>query len=888
MAKITTLADLTPTPDEIPPNPYPLSDKTEKSFTTILKIHGANKHNGTIVPAPLDKDSKYPAKGVLFKADYPPHKRWSMKKFTSWLESGQLEMKEYDFGCLVSGGFAVLDFDCERDWEWFIKEFPTFNPEEYFITQNVSKHNCSCPKDQEEHTYHIWFLKDDMFSEKHKATPCLEGTHIDFLRDAYATGTPCVIKLPNGIGARKWLHKPKDKIIKPLPKIISEYFGDNWRLTKKEKALLDRSFKYIELCEIIPANDVSSQNAEQIIGELKNVGHTFDVVLEIITSYRNNNSFGDRVGVGTTKHTIEQHNAWVRQCYDAHEPRAGTTTIEIMANADKFKKTEIQDKWLNRLGDTFTLKYLTDVKFNCENPDDRNRLVERYYNKFFITTTGEKKPRILQKVFHKDGTLKDMIHIQDKTSFIDACGIKMLFGGEKTAQNSSKWWYENHKASTSFTRCVFKTYGIKPTQSVHTPNEFNVFSGYKMKYVKDYNKPENDHLGDAIEFHIRNVLCWDGKGKGDGKNCCNEPLYDFYRAWLYKLIVLGERTKVGLVHYSRDKGTGKSMFSESLYKYVIGEAYSIQCATFTKTMKDTFSDYFEECVLAVIEELPEFAGKMGEAWDMIKSLTTDDRMTSRKFMTAPDQASVFINLIINTNHWGSISSDWLDRRAQANRINNFYRDKTLYFSKLDNAFSYEGWENYIHRKLIKDFHQFSTVKVMPHSSLMVDTPYRNEIMARGNDSVIYFFQDLFYQIADEDGSFSTLIGKHISISGLFEKFREWKQSLGIDEKFYNTQPSFEKALLNKFEIEIKDLTRKEKVGYKLEQQLNAKSTPKVIKTRLGRTIVFDEKTISQFVNTIKDRTHHSTGDIDEDEVASFNMTNVKYGSSLYPEDGLGI
>ena len=852
-----------PNPDAHPA-PYPVSAEVKQHLKIFKKMNRVNREQGgSVVLVPLDKKNKRPAEGVLFSRSngYPAHKMWSEKKLDAWHSDGRLELKDYEWGVLFSGAIGVLDFDCERDWDWFRKEFPDLDLSQYFVSSNKSKHSCGCPADTDETTYHIWFLRDSIWDDKKNSTPCLDDRHIDYLRDSHEHGTPHVLKIPTGTNARRWEHKPKDYFVIPLPKKVTDFFGKHWRLTKKEKLLQNRNYKFLELCETIPADNITSQNAEKIIKELKNSGHTLEVVSEQILRVRNDNSYGDRVGVGTQQFTLEQHNDWVKKIYDSHtELDYTTTTISVLARVSP-KAMEITAKWLGRYGQEFDINYLTDLKFNTEG-DELARLCKKYYNKWFMITTGDKKPHVWFKKFNKDGTLQEIQHFQDKTSFLDYCGIKLTFPGEKNAKNSAQWWFENHKGDTSKDKIVFKPFGILPQSSNPVPHsQYNIFAGYKMKYVKSYSNPTNDSLGDAIEFHIRNVLCWDGVTAG-GKHCCNEELYDFYRAWLYKFIVLGERTKVGLVHFSKDKGTGKSMFSESLLRDVIGENYAIQCSTFTKTTKDTFSDYWEDCCLAVIEELPEFAGKNGEAWDYIKSLTTDDIMTSRKFMTAPDKANIFINLILNTNHWGSISSDWLDRRAQANRISNHYKGDHKYFSKLAKSFSYEGWENFIHRKLINDYHQFSTVKVIPHSNNMVDTPYRNEIMSRGNDSVIYFFQELFNHLSVGDSDYVKITDKVFTLNGLFTKFQEYKSSQNIDEAFYNTQQSFEKALVNKFEINIKDRTKKTKE--KLEE-LNKLHTPTLTKTRLGRAIVMDEITIKNILRVIKTKTHQAVADIPEEQ-----------------------
>jgi len=260
---------------------------------------------------------------------------------------------------------------------------------------------------------------------------------------------------------------------------------------------------------------------------------------------------------------------------------------------------------------------------------------------------------------------------------------------------------------------------------------------------------------------------------------------------------------------------------------------------------------------ALWEEMPETSSDkdIKAGWDFIKALITEDKMTSRKFMTAPDKMDIHTNLIINTNHFYSIPPFIPVRRSQVNRVSPHKIGDNDYFTPLVRAIdSFEGWENFIHRYIIKDFHQFSHIQVQPNESFMIETQYRKELMARGNDAVIYFFKELLDALSSGgDEPFANVMGKTLTLSGLFERYKLHKIEHNIEFDSCKNVTDFEKKIMTKFEINIRALVKKGK-PVKLEEGLSAQATPKVVKTRMGKGIVIDEHFIKQVQDVVKHKT----------------------------------
>ena len=863
MPNIHTIHDQTTSNNNTPITPTPYEFRKSKDWTKHLefwiKVKTANDDVGVILPVPLRKGTKRVESGIKFAISHPSGERWNMSKVNKWIKNKVYHKTDIDLGILFEGGIAVLDFDCCKDYQWFIDNF-NINPNEYIITRNLSKHNCKC-ETTEEYTYQLYFKKDDFFDNKKNACPCIydtggeEVSNIDYLRDS-VEGTPHVAKVYAEGCNREVIHCPTDMRIKELGAVIGHYFKGKWVRTKRDILMGNRNMKYVELVESIAPKDISGKDMEFIVRELVGVGIDPEIIINITLEVRNKSPYQNRIGDGPSKeYTEEEHLRWVQGIIDTNQPdgQRRTSTIIRLARSNVGNFTTIEQKWLDQYGTEFCVSYLHDLKLNITDENERGKKVLAYYNHFFVMTAGMKKNSIWYRKYNTQGHIIDIGEFQDKSSFLEFSGIDMICFENGKPTNTAKWWFKEKRIT--YDRVVFQPYGLKRSNKiVIPPNVFNTFQGYNMKFVPNYNKTEFDSYGDLINEHIRKVLCWNGKGVDE----VNEELYQFYRGWIHKVVVLGERTHVALVHYSKGMGTGKSLFSSGLMKHVFGEHVCMLNSCFNKMIKDQFTDYWDTNVLTTLEEMPETSSDkdIKAGWDFIKALITEDKMTSRKFMTAPDKMDIHTNLIINTNHFYSIPPFIPVRRSQVNRVSPHKIGDNEYFAPLVRAIdSFEGWENFIHRYIIKDYHSFSYIQVLPNESFMIETQYRKELMARGNDAIIYFFKELMEGLSDGSANpFEKVIGKHITLTAMFERYRNYKIENNIEFDSCKNVQDFEKKLMTKFEINIKPLVGIKKNATKLEEGLSAIHTPAVVKTRMGKAIVIDAHFIKQVQDVVKHKT----------------------------------
>jgi len=878
-----------------PRGAYPKDKDYYKNIKLWFKIAEANKDIGIISVMPTqsvaskrgvadirDEDNKVITWGVRSAVDRPAFQLWNNDKMREWCKTEgknppPIESGDYGIATLVSGGIGVLDFDCEKDWNWFLEYFH-LDLEKYIITSNVSKHNCGCDSSEDEKTYHLWFKIDDYFNVPDtRVVRCIyngDGTddadrrHIDFLQQA-RNGTPQVVKIPSSQDARRFISKPEDLVLNKLPAEVSVYFKSHWVISAKEKSSKKRSYKYVEICRAIPNQAIIDlhKKIRSIYTELYGIGVDNETITELALEHL---KFAPYVKIkhgADRDYSVEETIDWINSiCSNYRADNRSTYTIDSTCKEHNIGEfMTIQQKWLNNFGNHFDNAYLHDVKHHILEPSDRKRYVNRYYNHFFIKTTGSNKNGVYFRKYDNEGSIVYTGCYQTKSDFTDYCGCSMILQDGGKEVDTASWWFKN--TSISYDKIVFQPYGICKKKYQVPYDNFNAFTGYKMKYINDYKKPELDEMGDIIDKHLREVLSWDNKVEGG----VNDELYNYLRAWFYKHAVLGERTKVSLVFYSKEKGTGKSLWIDGYRKYVIGDANSLVNGSFSKMTKDTFTDYYENLCLLVIEEMPDNSSKIKEAWDFMKTLTTDDKTTARKFQTAPDKMDLHCSNIILTNHFYAIDKEFADRRMCGNRVSSHRKNDVSYFDKLAWACDCkEGWENWVHRYLIQKHHEFSNVRVMPTTSLIPNTLYRKELMRRGNDLVLYFLKDLMERMEnpEEEDPYQSQYGKHLSISGLYEQYESWKRFNHIDNCIINTTTDFTKRLTTRYEfkiIAVEDEHKGKRVGGKVE----GNNVIKKFRSRRGNAIIFDK----EFIETLKSLITHNTLSPEETIIATEQENN---------------
>ncbi len=787
---------------------------------TIMPTETIKSKEG--VKAITDEEGNVLHYGALTQIDRPAYQRWSNDKMDLWRKATSarpalIEQGDYGLAINISGGVGVLDFDCEKAWNWFNDTFD-IDLSKYFVHSNISSdHNCGCESESEK-TYHLYFKKTEWFNVPvGRVIRCIGDKPepvIDFLQQT-STGTPQVVKIPSGQDDRKIEHRPEDLKFIPLPALVIHHFKTNWKRDIKEERHKKRNYKYVELVKSIPHENLDDEGGKTIRSlyrELYLNNVDVFVIQEVALTHLKDVDYVKYKKTGG-EYSIDETKEWIQSLCDscdADEERTDYTINRLCKEyaLDDFNK--IQNKWLRSYGSRFDTDYIKDVSYYIGDAGERAKLIKKYYNHFIFTTTGISKNRIYYREYDIDGNISNIGHYQNKEDFTDYCGISVMLpeGTKEKCYNSAKWWFDGKY--NSYHKTIFKPHGILHDKAKEDKKIFNVFKGFKMKYLKHYKgDAKSDKAGDLINRHLREVLCWDNKTDGG----VDEIFYNFVRGWLYKSLCKGDRTGVALVFYSAEKGTGKSLFTNGYMKHCIGETYSNLVNNFNKMMKDQFTDYFEDLCLMVVEEMPNNSHKSQEAWEFMKSVIETDVMACRKFQTAPDKMNVFFNMLILTNNIYSVCKEFFDRRGAGNRVSNKYRGNDDYFTPVAKAMdSYDAWENFIHRYIIADYHSFSHIKVINNSTFLPKTNYRQTIMRRGNDNVLYFLKEVLENMTDyenEEDPFGHQIGQRIFIKDLFDLYKFYKSSNNIESCIITNQEQFKEKLTTRYNIEFVKISQKQ-------------------------------------------------------------------------------
>jgi len=891
-SNIHTIADLASSnsPNDIDNGPeFKKSKKWLKALKNWINIGKANDDIGCLVPTFIDRATKRPHNSIRFKYDRG-NERWNTTKLHKWINQDKIHKLDLDIGVFISGGIACLDFDCEKDYKWF-RQYFNINDNDYIITKRTGKrsHDCGCDTDIESF-YHLYFCKDEFFmGKKTRVNCCLdvegkEKLNIDFLRDS-PEGTPHVCKEWGEGSNREIVSCPEDMRIKPLPAVISSYFQKHWRKTKRENMKGERNLKYIELAEAIPHEQISGNDMENICRDLIQLGVDVDIILALSHKVRKDYGTG-RIGTGPTRLFSDiEHEHWIKGICEKTKrngKREAPTINKLSRKHNLGGHTTITAKWLSVMGRKFDLNYLHDLKHNVSDDNERGSLVKRYYNHFFIMTTGMTKNAIYRRDYDADGNINSIRTFADLASFTNWCGIKMVCWSDGKAIDTAKYWFDCK--DITYDKVEFRPFGIKNNTNTVPPEVFNTFEGFAMKYEPNYSKPQYDKLGDRINKHFREVICWD---EDKGINAVNEKYYNHYRAWLYHTIVLGKKANVGIVHFSKQQGTGKSSWTNGLIKYVFGEHCSLLNSSFNHTVKSQFTDWMVENILTVFEEMPENSGMDNDTkigWQTFKSLITEDKVRGEQKFVGAESMDIFINFLFNSNNFYAIPKMMLARRLLVNRCNPKRVGDNPYFIKLMEAIDcYEGMENWFHRYIIGQYNQFSAIRVSPIDAFMVDTKYRRQILARGEDTLIYFFKDILDGLADPDkpeNPYHKHIGKHFTLSRLQDNYKTWLQ-LNRGDTPYDYKDDinkFEKKIEEKFEISLR--AGAVKVSQPLTNDTPAVHTPVISKNRVGKCIVMDETTFNLISEVVKHKALNTENPLEFDSVKDYEDKEIDIASVL--------
>ena len=826
---------------------YPKSNEFYQEIKKWKRLNDCDE-DYEIVYMPLEPGLKRPIGYQKLKPQLRNGNQFISQSTHNWQETNALikqsnikpipiETCDSDFAVIISGDLAVLDFDCETDYKWFIDEFK-FDVNNYQIDRGkfTKSHGCDCCNENS-YGYHIYFKLDTRCSWV-KNVKCIwkddwsDRRRIDFIKET--GGTPHIIRCPNGDDGREWVNEVET--IDMLPSNVIKHLSDFW-YSKKEKDTTilikdNTNIKLIELLNQLGSGFMFQQRQyNSILSCLRSNGVSYEDVYKWSSKLRQSNSKDNR-----EEHRIYLRKLWVRM-ENENDFKDHSLIRNIVCNENETGYYKIHNKYLKINERYFSRKRLKDIETSNLSLNDKLNLIKAYYNRFFIYIVDE-APKIYKIQYSVNGTNTIELTMGKPSELAKSYGIetKMSKDSYKPA-NTFNWWL-NQVGSNEYSQIVFEPYGIidRPEGNYSTYNSFN---GYNMKYDDSYSIPEDDELGDNIEKHFREVLTND-----------DHILLLGLKAWFYKYLIKGQRTNLGLLFYSKLNGAGKSMWIESFMEHVIGEVYSQKTANIKQSIGGNFT-IGEDKTILVAEEIPQyrFDGRNGsnEVDCCLKSMITDKMTRSRKMYQNEKMVKSHLSFIGLTNNLRSMNPEMAQRRFMMYILNCKFVGDQDYFDKQAEAMTYNGWRNWVHRYLIDD-KQLSKINVMPSTSFLdkyANTDLRKLTLDRGLNSLVYWIRDFLDEIQSlEDDEvcdvdkYKSFIGQHRPINdynkpgdtdyipGLFSSYKNFCEENAMYPVCKHSK-DFIEALKTTYEISIKNLSVSINEGKPLLKKNSALSVIKV-------------------------------------------------------------
>jgi len=776
---------------------------------------------------------EYGEKRPIYYKNLKPHGNQGLKYVSvmnwNWTEVNALmrgtksraipiETCESDFGIMISNQMGCLDFDCEKEYNWFMDTFE-IDSNDYMIERGkFSKKHCNC-KSECAWGYHLYFKISEAMKGKKKSVKCIWNDDfeyqrkIDYLCESEA-GTPHIVKTVNGMDSREWVNDEVCSVAE-LPGNVIKHFKQFW-YSKKErdteiKLKSNTSIKLIEMLNQLPGNYVfQTKKFYNIIRCLRANNVSYENVFKWSSKLKQSNS----------KDNEETHSMWLKRLWANMTGEREFKDYKLIRNIVEEENPtgyhQVHNKYLNVNERYFSRKKLNDIKSSNLSLSDKLGMLRSYYNRFFIYIVDE-NPTVYMRSYSENGQSSVKALVGKAKEMRDSYGINFVVkDDDDKGMNSFEWWLALC-GGNEYSRIEFKPFGIDKRDE-NSYDTYNMFQGYNMKYIKDYNNPSNDELGDRIEKHICEVLTSGNHIHAKG-----------FKAWLYKILIKGERAGVGVLFYSKMNGAGKSWIFESMAENVFGSHYIQKTANVGQTVGGNFT-VGEDKTILMCEELPQyrFDGKGGsnEVDCALKSIITDKYQRCRKLYKDERIIESVLSLIAFTNNLRCVNPEMAQRRMMMYILDCKYAGDVSYWEEFEEAMCYDGWENWIHRYLIAD-KSLKKIKVAGNQSFLdeyANTDLRKLTLDRGLNSMVYWVRDYLDEIKSlaEDNQidvYSHFVGQHRPINdylsegdesyvkGLFNHYKDFCENNSMYRIAKNSK-DFVESLKTTFEIVIKDMVVK--------------------------------------------------------------------------------
>jgi hypothetical protein len=299
-----------------------------------------------------------------------------------------------------------------------------------------------------------------------------------------------------------------------------------------------------------------------------------------------------------------------------------------------------------------------------------------------------------------------------------------------------------------YNKLVFKPmdYGLRK-------NEKNTWIGFKAEKRDTYNmEPVN-----LFRKHIKEVLA-----NNNEYNCK-------YIEKGFRTIMKTPWNKTGIfMLFYGEQGTGKTIVSEFLIKYVFGKHLSFS-TNGIKPLTQRFNGCTMSKIFCCCNELSTI-NDSGNNWhsgfDSMKNLITDDLISIEKKGLEHIMIENYINFIGTTNNPNCIKVEKGDRRYACFEVSNKYKGDKKYFDNFVDVCMNDEAGNDIYNYYINTEDDDIDLRDIP------ETQFRKDLISNSRSPVERFIDELLNEEHNIDER-KWLDKKKITLSNLYEEYCMW-------------------------------------------------------------------------------------------------------------------
>jgi len=222
------------------------------------------------------------------------------------------------------------------------------------------------------------------------------------------------------------------------------------------------------------------------------------------------------------------------------------------------------------------------------------------------------------------------------------------------SDTAARRWLLSYNLSPKHIHVVNINYDPRPSTPKGVDLRLRTINVYQPTTIQPDSSKRSARVPPVIDLIIRHVL----NQPKDSKKL--NQVYEHFLNWLAFIVQAKERTGTcWLLHGTQ--GTGKGVLMHNIIKPLLGES---NCSVITtNTLAEKFTDRLDHKLFVGVDEVSrEIFSKHLGLLNRLKSMMTEETVTSRKFHGAPVEMLSFINFILTSNEQVPIEIPANDRR----------------------------------------------------------------------------------------------------------------------------------------------------------------------------------------------------------------------------------